>query len=316
MRTPAPLPRAGLTDGGRRQHATARRTVVAGLLLAVAALPAWGRVVHQEQSLYNTVLVDRQGPMVCLQFSVRRDQRNQSCVNEREPRRMVFAYARMAMTGLLVEPSPRRVLILGLGGGTLPMALDQLLPQAHIDVVELDPVVERIARKYFGFAPSDRVTVTTRDGRVFVKRAGQQGDKYDLIILDAFNGEYIPEHLMTREFLQEVKALMPADGVLVANTFSISKLYDHESATYAAVFGRFFNLRSPDTGNRVIVTGNGPLPSREMLEERAHALQERVAPYGVDYDQLIPLMTTDVDWDTDARLLTDQYSPANLLQGR
>jgi len=313
--------RAHLPPGVRagRPHGSGRRcmtgaAVVAGALLGALAAPAEARIIHQERSLYSTILIDRQGPLVCLQFSVRRDQRNQSCINQRRPREMVFVYARMVMTSLLLEPEPDRILILGLGGGTLPLALDELLPQAEIDVVEIDPAVVRVAREYFGFAPSERVDVFAQDGRVFVKRAAHQGEKYDLVILDAFNGEYIPEHLMTREFLEEVQNLLAPNAVLVANTFSISGLYNHESATYADVFGTFYNMRSDDTGNRVIITRNGPLPARDELRQRAEALQPHVEPYGVDYDRLLPLMTTEVDWDPEARILTDQYSPANLLR--
>lgn len=282
--------------------------------LLLAAPGAGARIIHEERSLYSTILIDQQGPVLCLQFSVRRDQRNQSCINQRRPREMVFAYARMTMTSLLLEPDPERILILGLGGGTLPLALNELLPEAEIDVVEIDPAVVRVAREYFGFAPTEQVDVFAQDGRVFVKRAARRNEQYDLVILDAFNGEYIPEHLMTREFLQEVQSLLPPGGVLVANTFSISELYDHESATYADVFGRFYNLRTDETGNRVIIARKGPLPPREVLEQRAEALQPRLEPYGVDYDRLIDLMATETDWDPSARVLTDQYSPANLLR--
>jgi spermidine synthase len=288
--------------------------LVAGMILVTVANRAEARIIHQERSLYSTILIDRQGPVVCLQFSVRRDQRNQSCVNQRRPREMVFVYARMVMTSLLLDPHPERILILGLGGGTLPMAFNELLPDADIDVVEIDPAVVRVAREYFGFAPSERVDVFAQDGRVFVKRAAHQGEKYDLVILDAFNGEYIPEHLMTREFLEEVQNLLDPGSVMVANTFSISELYHHESATYAEVFGEFYNLRADDTGNRLIMARNGPLPSREELEQRAELLQDDLEPYGVDYDHLLGLMSTETDWDPDARVLTDQYSPANLLR--
>ena len=297
-----------------RRRSTAAAILAAAALLATLAAPAQARIIHQERSLYSTILIDKQGPVVCLQFSVRRDQRNQSCVNQRRPREMVFVYARMVMTSLLLDPRPERILILGLGGGTLPMAFDELLPEAEIDVVEIDPAVVRVAREYFGFAPSERVDVFAQDGRVFVKRAAHQGEKYDLVILDAFNGEYIPEHLMTQEFLEEVQNLLDPGSVMVANTFSISELYHHESATYAAVFGEFYNLRADDTGNRLIIARNGPLPPRHELEQRAAMLQGELEPYGVDYERLLPLMTTETDWDADARILTDQYSPANLMR--
>ena len=289
--------------------------ISAVLLIALPGL-AQARIIHQENSLYSNIVVDNRGPVLCLQFSVRRDQRNQSCINERKPKEMVFAYARMMMASLLINPEPERVLTLGLGGGTLPLALDEIFPEVHQDVVEIDPAVVRVAREYFRFAPSSRVNVFAQDGRVFVKRAATQGQTYDLIMLDAFNGEYIPEHLMTREFLEEVRKLLAPGGVVAANTFSISDLYDHESVTYQAVFGEFYNLRTDASGNRVILATSGPLPEPATLERHAEMLAPALAPYGVDFEPLLEMMDTAPDWDPEAAVLTDQYSPVNLLQGR
>lgn len=285
-------------------------------LAALWAAPATARIIHEEQSLYSTILVNKRGPVLCMQFSIRRDERNQTCMNEQRPREMLFSYTRMMMGSLLLDPQPERILVIGLGGGTLPLALDELLPEATTDVVEIDPAVVRLAREYFAFDPSDRVNVHPKDGRVFVKRAASEGREYDLIMLDAFNGEYIPEHLMTREFLTEVKALLADGGVLAANTFSLSDLYDHESVTYQAVFGEFFNMKPGASGNRVILDRKGPLPNRAALEARARALEDDLARYGVDAFELVDLMRTRRDWNQDARVLTDQYSPVNLLRGR
>jgi spermidine synthase len=274
------------------------------------------RIVHKERSLYSNIIVQQGGSVLCMQFTIRSDQRNQSCFDRNRPKHMVFPYTRMMMGSLLLDPAPERILMLGLGGGTLPMALDEVLPEAHLDVVEIDPAVTRVARDFFGFAPSERVKVIAEDGRVFVKRAVQRGERYDLVMLDAFNGEYIPEHLMTREFLEEVRKLLTEDGVLAANTFSISDLYDHESVTYAAVYGTFFNLNPDQSGNRVVLASTGALPGKAVLEARARELAPKVAPFGVDVDELLQMIDTKVDWNTTVRVLTDQYAPANLLQRR
>jgi spermidine synthase len=142
--------------------------------------------------------------------------------------------------------------------------------------------------------------------------------------LDAFNGEYIPEHLMTVEFLEEMRALLSNDGVLVANTFASSQLYDFESATYAAVFGDFLNFRGSSTGNRVILVPQAKLPADQRdaldtrtLRARAAALQDGLKPYGVPITRyagtLAALSKKKPDWDADTRPLTDQFSPANVL---
>jgi spermidine synthase len=287
-----------------------------GILASVLPPPAEARIVHRERSVHSNILIDQQGSILCLKFTVRRDQRNQTCMNQRRPKEMVFVYAQMMMASLLLNPEPERILILGLGGGTLPMALDELLPQARIDVIEIDPAVVRVAREFFRFTPSDRVDVYAQDGRVFIKRAVQRKQEYDLIMLDAFNGEYIPEHLMTREFLEEVQELLAPGGVLAANTFSISDLYDYESATYAAVYEEFFNLRTDDSGNRVILARNGPLPDVDELQQRAEDLAPSLEPYGIQLESLIGLFSTEVDWDPESGVLTDQYAPANLLRSR
>ena len=127
----------------------------ATIFLAAVALfqsdPLEGRIVHREQSLYQTILVDDTGTRRCLQFSVRRDQRNQSCIDLKHPQQMVFTYTQMMMAGLLLAPDPQRILMIGLGGGTLPLALNDLFPQVRIDIVEIDSAVVRIAREFFGF---------------------------------------------------------------------------------------------------------------------------------------------------------------------
>ena len=119
---------------------------------------------------------------------------------------------------------------------------------------------------------------------------------------------------MTQEFLTELKTLLTADGVVVANTFSRSKLYDHESVTWQAVFGTFFNFKMPGTGNRVIVATKSGLPSDEMLRQNATRLAGKLASYGIRLETFPRWMSRGRDWNVSRRTLTDQYSPANLLQ--
>ncbi len=297
-----------------RSAVTAAAILLAG---AVASGPvaAAAQVLHREQSLYHTILVVAEPTGLCLKFSVRDNTRNQSCVDPHDPQRMVFGYTQMMMAALLVVPEPRTVLVAGLGGGTLPTALAALLPDVRIDVVEIDPAVVKAARTYFDFEENDRLRVHIRDARVFVKRALQRGRQYDLVMLDAYSGDYIPEHLMTVEFLDETRRLLVTGGAVAANTFATSQLYDHESETYRLVFGEFFNLRVSTSNNRVIVATNGPLPDRAILRANARRWRAALGPYDVPITSYPRRLSTKVDWDPTRRPLTDQYSPANLLKG-
>lgn len=282
--------------------------------LTIVAAAADARIIHRERSLYSTILLDERGSTICLQFSVRQDQRNQSCKDRRNPDKLVFGYARMMMKSLLLQPNPERILIVGLGGGTLPMTLESLFPDALIDVVEIDPAVVTVAETYFEFQETEQIRVFVQDARVFTKRAGMRGDRYDLIMLDAFNGDYIPEHLMTREYLEETRDILAEDGVIAANTFAISRLYDHESATYQAVFGTFYNVTSRESANRIILTTGKPLPTLDELADTAKTLAPRLRRFDVRLQDYRKQFSSKVDWDPDSRLLTDQYAPANLLR--
>ncbi|NJN52237.1 MAG: fused MFS/spermidine synthase [Gammaproteobacteria bacterium] len=255
----------------------------------------------------------RIGAEVCLRFSIRRDPRNQSCKDFDRPRHLVFGYTRMMMASLLVNPAPTRILVVGLGGGSLPEALALLYPDAQMDLIEIDPAVVRVATRFFEFRPTPNMHIHEVDARVFTKRAGRSDARYDLILLDAFNGDYIPEHLMTQEYLEETRALLAPGGVVAANTFAISDLYDHESVTYEVVFGQFFNFEMPDSANRVVIARAGALPSKQELVARAATLAPALAEFGVPLQAYPRRLSRERNWNTGARVLTDQYAPANLL---
>ncbi|HEY4366582.1 MAG TPA: fused MFS/spermidine synthase [Steroidobacteraceae bacterium] len=292
-------------------RASLRPLVLLISMLAACGAPADSlKLLHSERSLYREVLVYESGSQRCMCFTRNCRVGRQSCMDTRHPDLLQLNYTRMMLGSLYLNPNPRSILIVGLGGGSLPRALLQLLPEARIDVAEIDPAVVSVARKYFDLPTDPRLNIIEADGRVFVKRALREQRHYDLIMLDAFDHEYIPEHLLTKEFLTEVRSLLTADAVLAANTFSSSRLYDHESTTYAAVFGRFFNLKKE---NRVILYTNGAEPAATQISSMSAKLDPALRPLGVNSDELAGLFSTQVDWDKTARVLTDQYSPANLL---
>ncbi len=274
------------------------------------------QVIHQERSLYRNILVEDQGDLRCLKFNVKSTKTQQSCLLKSNPKQLVFNYTKLLMASLLVIPQPKRILIIGLGGGTMSNTLANIFPQSQIDNVEIDQAVIKVARNYFGFFENDSIKTYNQDGRIFIKRALLKKQQYDWIILDAFNGDYIPEHLMTKEFLQEAKSLLTDDGVLSANTFSLSKLYAHESATYKAVFGDFYQVSNQANANRIIIVKQQGLNKNSLNIENIKQLNKKLHPYGVDILSLYEgiSFTGEVQsWPENTRLLTDQFSPVNLL---
>jgi len=289
-------------------------TVLLALLLGfVGIAPANAqRLLHQERSLYRNIFVTQDGNERCMLFRYPVPFGRESCVLLNDRKKLIFDYTQMMLAGLYLNPKPAKLLIIGEGGGTIPTALQEMLPDTQIDLVELDSAVDRVAKQYFEFKPGPKMRVTIEDGRVFVKRAIPQKPNYDIIMLDAFDADYIPEHMLTREFLQEVKSILAPNGVIVANTFSNSALYDYESVTYRDVFGAFYNLK---LGNRIIVGRANGIPSMDIVRGNAQMLEARLQERGSGSEFLLRLFDTGMDWNPTARVLTDQYSPSNLLNG-
>jgi len=288
------------------------RALALALLLALAPAAAWADppLIHSERSLYRQVFVYGDGDMRCLCFTRECKIGRQSCIFVKQPDRLMFEYTQMMLGALLLDPDPHSILIIGLGGGTLPRTLGKLLPSADIDVVEIDPAVVRVAEQYFDYRPDAHQHVFEEDGRAFVRRMLRTDQRYPLIMLDAYDNQYIPEHLLTREFLEQVKSLLAPNGIVAANTFSSSRLYQNESVTYRAVFGAFYNLKS---ANRVILASNAPLPSVTQARRNADRYDAAFTALGFRPNSILSLFDTGIDWDPKARVLTDQYSPANLL---
>ncbi len=284
---------------------------------------AHAEVIHQERSLYRNILVEDSDDLRCLKFNVKSTKTQQSCFLKSQPQKLVFNYTKLLMASLLFNTQPKRILIIGLGGGTMSNTLAQLYPQSQIDNIEIDPAVIKVAREYFGFFENDNVATYNQDGRIFIKRALLKKQSYDWIILDAFNGDYIPEHLMTKEFLQEAKSLLTDNGILSSNTFSLSDLYAHESATYKAVFGDFYQVSNQTNSNRIIIVSKKGFSNSSINDSLSanyiNQLDNKLSLYDVDIKLLyrnIASTKSKQEWPESTRVLTDQFSPANLLNAK
>lgn len=86
--------------------------------------------------------------------------------------------------------------------------------------------------------------------------------------------------------------------------------------TYREVFGPFFNFKHPTSSNRLIFATKSGLPSQAALMANAERWAKPLERYDVPITEYPPFLTTEIDWDPDKRILTDQYSPANLLRER
>lgn len=291
--------------------------LVVALGATSAPASAASKIVYNKKSLYRNIMVSDEGDQFCMTFRMQSGAVHalQSCMYKADHDRLVFDYSKATLAALLVVPKPKRVLVLGMGGGSIPRVYRKLFPETPIDVVEIDEAVVQVAAQWFDFKAGGKLKVHVKDGRQFVKQAGVFGQSWDIVLLDAFNGDYIPEHMMSKEFLEECQRILAPNGVLVANTFSASRLYQSESATYAAVFGRFVNLKRED-GNRIILVRNGAALTLPQLKAMVPSVAPMLQPFGVDFAAVLADARTAPDWDPKARVLTDDWNPANVMRGQ
>lgn len=179
----------------------------------------------------------------------------QSALYPGRPLHLEITYTRVGMIGLALVPEDARILFVGLGGGAMPRYTHHVLPEASIDVVEIDPLIVDVAQRWFGFRPDARLRVHTADGRAFIEDA--EPASWDLIVLDAFAEHGIPYALTTRQFLEAVSSRLAPRGVVVSNIWSSARAYRSMLATYQAVYGDVQLVRVPGRAQRIVVSGPG-----------------------------------------------------------
>jgi spermidine synthase len=241
---------------------------------AFAALSVSGctaqTVIYEKASSYNTIIVteDHKGLRTLL---FERGGGRQSVVKPGDPDHLELPYARVALAGLALCEEPRRILVVGLGGGSLPMFLRKHYPAATIDAAEIDPGVVDVAKKFFGFIEDERMLAQVGDGRQFIENA-RQAD-YDIIFLDAFGARDVPKHLTTLEFLQITRRALKPNGVVVSNIWrpASNPLYDAMARTYQEAFDELFILDVPGDVNNIFLA----LPRVQPLSQGELALLAR-----------------------------------------
>ena len=271
------------------------RSIVAPILLAAAlfaaavALVSWsmspartlGSLEHEETSAFSRIRIRRADDVRAMTF-VRDDGAEvvQSRMNLNAPQTLVSPHARGMFVSYLYQPHPRRVLIVGLGGGAMVRFLTHHEPQVLIDAVEIDPVVVRLAAEYFGVQPSANVRLHTADAVKFVESTT---DRYDLILMDAFlrpssdtDATGVPTQLKAMPFLSRLKRALAPGGVVAFNVNEHDGMADDITAVSAA-FGRVAVYRSPPADNRVVIALEGGIVGDDELRARIAALDTRFA---------------------------------------
>lgn len=295
-----------------RDPGTSIATVAGLAVLAVLiALPTGGTAQPGDRDALGTVLAAVDSRLARIVVSERDDGTRamyfdrpevvQSVVDPQQPQVPESEYIQAATTLVCPRP-PRRVLVIGLGGGALLEPLRRLVPGVRIDVVELDAQVIAMARRWMGARerPGDRFV--EGDGRRFLQGTDR---RYDLIYVDAFAGDRMPASLSTTEFARLAAARLRPDGVLAFNVLTVpdAPLTDAIASSARSSFPLLSAQEaSPARRLQNTLLRTGPLPQAACVERVRTTL-------GLDD---LPVVPRSLDAH---RPLTDAYAPVDELAG-
>ncbi|MBI5613110.1 MAG: fused MFS/spermidine synthase, partial [Gammaproteobacteria bacterium] len=166
---------------------------------------------------------------------------------------LVFVYTKYYRLAAHFKPDIKNALLLGGGGYSYPKDFLKRLPEATLDVVEIDPALTALARKHFSLEDHERLKIYHEDGRIFINSAV---NKYDAIFVDVFKSlRVLPFQLTTREAVRRIYEILSDDGVVLVNMISgitggNGQFLRAELATYRALFPHvyLFPVRDPEDG--------------------------------------------------------------------
>lgn len=184
------------------------------------------------------------------------------------PHRLRLPYTQYMFASYLLRPKPEEVMIVGLGGGSMVHFLKHHEPKLQVDVVEIDPIVVKIAAIYFGVSAGGKVRIFNEDA---VKHLEKTKERYDVIYMDAFlkpsaetDDTGVPLRLKTVRFLKGMREKLKPGGLAVFNVHVHSGTKKTLDAI-RSVFPQVYVFQVPHRLSYVVVGSTAE--KRETLSE-------------------------------------------------
>ncbi|MEO0342324.1 MAG: fused MFS/spermidine synthase [Pseudomonadota bacterium] len=289
----------------RKQFFTAILFVLANAL----GLPTLAETIEVKESRYNTIVISKTGNYVSMKFGHNTKLYTESVVNLDDPTELPVTYTRAMTAGLSYISDPENIVEIGSGGGTIISYLNGFMgDQARFTTVELDPQVLALSQKYFEFEGGPNVQVVEQDGRLFLLRTKET---YDIIMVDAYRGPFVPFHLLTKEFYELIDRRLNTGGVVVQNVEPSTMLFDAAIATIGSVFD---NVDVFPAGGNVVVTAYQGAPRAQDDLLRIASQHDQDFAFRYPLSQIVDTRRI-VNFDSfSADILTDDFAPAQYLR--
>lgn len=259
-------------------------------------------VLNQGKNEFGDVWVYEHEGNRCMTFLPPGADKVQACMNLKHNNKLVFDTYRLMMVAMYFKPEPHRVLHLGLGGGMVIRSINVINPHIKQDVVEINPLVIEYTDKYFHLKDNSIINIHNMDAMEFVRGAADKS--YDMVWVDVFDDDYIPQQFLTQEFSDHLKRITKDSAVITVNTFALSEEErkkhfkeggPNEDELFAKAFDHSFKLDSPTSSNQIIISIKGNLPERVDLIRQSNILRFRFAEIGINQQILLSYLLKYMD---------------------
>jgi len=209
----------------------------------------------------------------------------QSSMRLARPNDLELAYTRSMMAFMLFNERPGRVLIVGLGGGSLAKFVYHRMPETVTEVVEVNPQVVAIARRLFGVPVADeRLMVRVCDGAEFVAR---DGPAYGAILVDGYDGASQVEELSSRAFYDACLRRLGDRGVLVVNLWGSDRRFGDYLARIESAFPAGTLCLPAEKPGNVIVLAFRDRPENPRWDELERCAGDLAGRYGLEFGRFV-----------------------------
>lgn len=211
------------------------------------------------------------------------DATRQSSMLHSHPAVLVLPYTQYMVAALAFRPAPRRVLFLGLGGGSLPRFFAHHYPDVLQDVVELRADVIATAHRFFRMPETTALAIHHMDCARFVADAGPDHGDYDLAFLDIYDEQGVVPLVAETAFLEALGSRLAPHGLLVANLSKVQRqlLRNALRTLHQTYAGEVYRLPVLDKGNEIVIAAREPGldPGETTARRTAADLKTR---FGID----------------------------------
>lgn len=238
--------------------------ILPALLIPTAAFGLAGGIkqypgqIYETESAYNYIQVIRQQDCNYLLLNEGQAYHSFYCDEGRVPR--ISVWTLMLAAPYFNHPddvSVSQVAVIGLAAGTVSKQISQVFGPVPIDGIEIDPVIVEVGREYFAMNEPN-INVIVGDGRY---ELNQLDGGYDLVTIDAYKVPYIPWHMTTRQFFEEIEARLTENGVMAINVGYVPgdrRFVEGITTTLLEVFPSVHTMDVPGSLNTILVATRQP----------------------------------------------------------